>query len=158
MPQYLRSIRQGRWRAPSWLRCGEVQADALGDLATVDNQLSVYRVESQQDINRITIALAATRDNLQNVDYAVFDDAEFENIGIQISQSPGKTPDQVVNELHHDISNLTARQTAALAAIIARGKIERRPRGEIRDGMQAAMRCGALDYKAMKEHLLSKLY
>ncbi len=159
MSQYLRSIRQSRWSRPQWLDSSrnEVQADALKDLTTRENQISVYRVGSERDIDRITIALAATRDNLQNVDYAVFDDAEFQDIGIRIKQSSGATPDSRVNRLHHDISNLTVRQVCALAAIIANGKIDRRPRSKIRIGMQRAIERGDLDREVMKESILSRL-
>lgn len=159
MPRYLRSVRQGRWMAvPQWLNQsrGEVHADVLVDLATRDNKLSVFRVESDQDIDRITVALAATRDNLQNVDYAVFDDAELQGIGIQIKQSLGKTPAYQVNELHYDFFQLTARQTADLAAIIAKGNIARRPRFDIKESMRRAIQGGELDESAIKERILSE--
>lgn len=167
MPQYLRSVRRGRWELPQWLSPSrgdhqadalcDLQADALGDLATRGNKLSVFRVESDQDIDRITVALAATRDNLQNVDYAVFDDAELQGIGIHIRQSPGKTPAYQVNELHYDFFQLTARQTADLAAIIAKGNIARRPRFEIKESMRLAIQGGELDQEAIKKSVLSQL-
>lgn len=159
MPQYLRSIRQGRWALPQWLteQCKEVPADALNDLSTTGNKLSVYRADSQNDIDRITIALAATRDNLQNVDYAVFDDAEFQRIGIQITPSLGKTPASLVNDLHHDIVKLTAQQIAALATIIANGRKGRRPHKQIRDGLHLAIKRGELNKNEMKQQLLNAL-
>lgn len=159
MPQYLRSIRHGRWAPPQWTgtRHNDLQAEALKDLSTVDNRLSVYRADSEQDIDRIVIALAATRDNLQNVDYAVFDDAEFQGIGIQIEPSFGVPPAGMVNKLHHDIFKLTARQVAALATIIASGRIERRARPDIRSGLRLAIKCGEVNKNEMKEQLLNAL-
>ena len=90
MPRFLRTIRQSRWQAPKWPHPGSdaVKADALADLQTVNNLLSVYMVESIRDIHRITVALAATRDNLQNVDYVVFDDTGLQDIGIAATRSP----------------------------------------------------------------------
>ena len=159
MPSFLRSIRQSRWKKPEWLDpgSGEIKADALLDLQTSNNLLSVYRVESEHDINRITVALAATRDNLQNVGYAVFDDREFQNTGIAIVPSPGKTPDCRVNELHHDIGALTVGQTAALAAIIIKGELGRRLLSAIRSDMKQAIKSGVLDDTAIKEQILRKL-
>ena len=159
MPQYLRSIRQGRWELPQWpdANSGDVQADALRDLYTDKNKLSVYRADSQNDIDRITVALAATRDNLQNVDYAVFDDAEFQRIGLKITPSPGSTPVSIVNNLHHDIIQLTARQVVSLATIIAGGKKGRRLPKDIRDDLRRAIKCGEVNKSEMKERLLNAL-
>ena len=159
MPQYLRSVRQGRWQPPDWLPPdqNEVQADALRDLATDSNVLSVYLVESEQDIDRIVIALAATRDNPQNVDYAVFGDDEFRVAGIEVIESEGATPDRHVNELHRDLGKLTARQLSTLASIITKGRIRRRTRSQVRRGIQNAIKSGVLDADAINGNLRSRL-
>ena len=159
MPQYLRSVRQGRWQPPDWLPPdqNEVQADALRDLATDNNVLSVYLAESQQDIDRIIVALAATRDNPQNVDYAIFDDEEFLGAGIETIETEGATPDRRVNELHRDLGKLTARQLSALASMIAKGRILRRPRSQVRRGIRAAILSGVLDENSINERLRSRL-
>ena len=54
---------------------GDIQSDALLDLRTQDNALSVFRVDEGAGIGRIVTALAATRENLSHLDYVVFDDA-----------------------------------------------------------------------------------
>lgn len=159
MPSFLRTVRQSRWQAPDWLSPGvdAVKADALADLQTVNNLLSVYLAETSHDIDRITVALAATRDNLQNVDYVVFDGKGLQDIGIAAMRSPGNTPDYLVNEMHYDIGKLTARQTADLATVIITGKLGRRQRMAIKAGMKRAIQCGDLDDTAMKEQLLRQL-
>lgn len=159
MPRFLRTVRQSRWQAPAWLNPGTaaVKADALADLQTVNNLLSVYLVESAHDIDRITVALAATRDNLQNVDYVVFDDTELQDIGIAVMRSRGNTPDYLVNEMHYDIGKLTARQTADLATVIIQGNLGRRQRAAIKADMKQAIQCGDLDDTAIKEQLLLQL-
>lgn len=159
MPQYLRSVRQARWRVPEWVGpdSREIQADSLKDLATQGNLLSVYRADSQDDVERITVALAATRENLQNVDYAVFDDTEFQEAGIVVNKSSGATPDQAVNELHYDLGQLTARQNLRLAQMIANGKVERRPRKMIMEGLRQAIDEGELDDGDISDRLRSQL-
>ena len=160
MPRFLRTVRQSRWQAPEWLGPGvaEVKADALADLQTVNNLLSVYLVESARDVDRIAVALAATRDNLQNVDYVVFDGKGLQDIGVEAMRSSGNTPDYLVNEMHYDIGKLTARQTADLAAVIIKGNVGRCQRMVVKAGMKRAIQCGDLDDTAMKEQLLRQLH
>ena len=108
MTRYLRVVRQRRWATfpdIEWIAPGETQADALLDLQTKDNRLSVFRVDNDIDIQRVVIALAATRDHVANLDYAIFDDDELIARGIDITRTVGETPDQTANTLHHDIHN-----------------------------------------------------
>ncbi len=45
MPLFLRKIRKAKWykiNGAAWLPAGEFQADALSDLGTKDNTLSVW--------------------------------------------------------------------------------------------------------------------
>ena len=47
--------RQGRWLDLEWLPKGELQSDALLDLKTEDNKLSVYKVDGVEDTERVVI-------------------------------------------------------------------------------------------------------
>lgn len=159
MTRYLRSIRRSRWAPPDWLdpNQGDLPADALADLHTYRNALSVWVADSPEDTDRIIIALAATRDDVQHVDFAVFDDATLADAGIVIESRSGETPDDEVNRLHCNIERLTVRQVAALAAAIARGDHERRMPGSIRDGLTDALQSGRLDANRMSDRLLADL-
>jgi len=77
-----------------WLDFGkDVPADLLNDLKTTGNKLSVYEVyEDQSNLSRILSALASTRDSLNKIDFAVFDQGVCENLKIQKSQVHGRTP------------------------------------------------------------------
>ena len=75
MATFLRMTRQGRWlKYPDleWLQPDELQSDALLDLQTKDNRLSVYRAEGEEEAKQVVIALAANRESLSNLDYAIF--------------------------------------------------------------------------------------
>lgn len=63
MPLILRKIEKGRWnsdpQAVPWLPPGEVQAQALLDLAPKDNGLSVWLIEEDRsNLDRVVAALA----------------------------------------------------------------------------------------------------
>ena len=88
MPFILRTIRKSKWykheRVP-WLVEGELQADALGDLRTSDNELSVWLVEDDEsNLEQVVTALAVTRQRISNVDYALFDLQFLSELNIKI--------------------------------------------------------------------------
>ena len=60
MPCILRQIRKAKWyKHPNvpWLNEGELQADALADLITKDNTLSVWMLEDETFVERAATAL-----------------------------------------------------------------------------------------------------
>ena len=160
MTRFLRITRQARWlKHPDleWLSQGELQSDALGDLQTRDNALSVYRVDGKKDAERVVVALAANRDNLANLDYAIFEDVDVASIDIEISQNEGETPDAEVNELHYDLANLTARRLVQLAQVISLGEHSRMPKKTVQVRLRRALLAGYLDKVRLKPHLLRSI-
>ena len=153
MRQFLRSIRQGRWyRYPvvDWLDDGELQGDALSDIRTQDCRLSVYRVTSDADRQRVAVALAATRNEFSNMDYAVFVDSDLDALGITVQPTEGDTPDEAVNELHYELGNLTVKRLALLAKIVSVGEHRRIRQKQIKVLLQEAARSGRLDMARVK--------
>lgn len=160
MTYFLRVIRQTRWlKYPDleWLPDGELQGDALGDLQTTDSALSVFKVESETDKERVVIGLAANRDNPANLDYAIFEDSEFTSLGIAAEQREGATPDMEVNKLHFELRNLTVGRLAKLAQVVSMGKHDRIPRKLIKSRLQAALRAGTLNSERLKSQMLEDL-
>lgn len=166
MATLLRSIRQGRWQSdsqPTWLTTGDVPACTLIDLEAKDNILSVYEITDTCDISRIAIALVATRDNLQNFDYAFFDDTSLTSIGISIVAKLGKTPDPVVNQVHRDLGELTIGKLCDLATSIYKSQtIDRISRPKISERLFEAVRSGELDKNSvngkLKREIATKLW
>ena len=160
MTNFLRVTRHGRWLVyPDlpWLPQDGIQGDALLDLQTEDNRLSVYRVENEEDTKQVVIALAANRKNLVNLDYAIFEDSPLVSTGIAIQKQNGETPHDQVNKLHYDLANLTVGSLAVLAQAVASGAHTRVPWKNIKAGLQEAMGSGALDEGKMKPELLRRI-
>ena len=103
-----------------------LQADALGDLKTTSNTLSVWRVyEDESNLQEVILALASTRQSVSNYDYALIGDGTIAELGISLNDSPGDTLVASVNALHCDLVRLEASQVYQLAvAICANGKID----------------------------------
>lgn len=160
MTQYLRLVRQRRWATfpdIEWIAPEETQADALLDLQTRNNRLSVFRVDSDNDIQRVVVALAASRDHVANIDYAIFDDDELIVQGIDITQTVGETPDKTANMLHHDIHNLTVRQIELLARTIALADHTRIHRRDIQTMLRDALQSGDLEPDVVRPGVLTRI-
>ena len=156
----MRVVKKSRWHArPDWdgWEEGDIQGDALLDLRTQDNALSVFRVDESAGIGRIIAALAATRENLSHLDYVVFDDAPLEPIGVNMVQRDGKTPDNEVNDIHYDVVNLTVLKLVQLAQTVSQCRPERVPKIEVKAKLRQSLESRWLDTEKVDDGLLSQL-
>lgn len=158
MPQFLiANLKLDRWLPEGWTKAGEVPADALVDLRTRGNELSVFEVDEPKNGERIVVAFAATRNELSEIGYAIFDGAPLAVLGIAPQKSPGETPDDVVNALHYDLKALTATQVAGLAGAIANGTSQLILSKKLRGLLQAGLASKALDVARVNRKLLPLL-
>lgn len=103
-----------------WLRDEDVRADALIDLRTDRNTLSVYVLRSREETNihRVVAALAARRTTVDKMDFALLNLESLQRLGLELRQIGGDTPDATVNEWHRDLSFLTAERVTEIAMAI----------------------------------------
>src|SRR5687768_8214903 len=107
----MRVVRRNRWYPEglqAWLRKGEPPADSLLDLQTEDNQLSVWLIDDgRSDVERIAVAIAATRQSLSPFDYRLVRLHAVTRLRLRLAQTPGNSADQEANHLwHRDLSRL----------------------------------------------------
>ena len=88
-----------------WIPADDIRADAVNNFQTTDNCFSVYKIDEADDslIDRILIAIAATKDNADKIDYAVIDDELFNSLNIEFEKIDGMTPDNDINSMHLDV-------------------------------------------------------
>jgi len=146
----LRKIRKSKWyknEGVPWLAEGELQADALSDLATKDNELSVWRIEgNRSNLERVVVALAAGCDYISNFDYALFDQETLSEINIRIKNTEGDSPDEDANSWHVDLAELSATKLMELAtAIMRKAEIKRIPEKSILRLVARAVASGQID-------------
>jgi len=143
-----------------WLQPDELAADALQDLRTKQNRLSVYLVDSLESpaLNRVLAAMAASRDNIDKLDYASFDWSFLGDLGIEVEAVPGGTPDEEVNQWHRDLVELTAAKLAALGLTMRRhGNVSRKYPKDVTDLIREGVRLSQIDYGRLKQTLASKI-
>jgi hypothetical protein len=151
---YLRKIRKAKWYKSEllpWLSPNDLQADALVDLSTKSNELSVYLVDQDKaDLNQVVVALALTCDNLSNVDFALIKEEDLEPLQIKVRQSQGNTPDELVNSRHYDLYEITAQKILALALVIKHSEISRITEPNIKKNAIRALKEKRLDRSRVK--------
>lgn len=129
MPFVLRKIRKAKWYKSSdvpWLLDSDLQADALGDLVTKGNRLSVYLIDDDQaNLPQVVAALAASGQYVSDFEYALFDFAALLEFDIEVERAEGNTPDDLVNDWHRELVRLSVQKITALATLI-QGRAERR--------------------------------
>jgi len=138
---------------------GGLQADALKNFSTQNNALSVFCVnKNKMPIERILAAIAGGRDNVQEIDYALFDSKILEEHGIKISPKKGITADDEVNGLHIDLIDLTANQVEAIASSIQkRGELKRIPKRKIGENLAVGLKEGYLNRNRINSNLFGKM-
>lgn len=130
MAKLMRKIKKSRWADADdlpWLGPGDIQADAIVDLKTSSNSLSVFAVDdSAASVDDVVAALGASSDHLSVIDFALFGEEIAESLDIRMIPCPGDLVDAEVNSWHRDLRELSGRKLLALAEHIKKtAKIER---------------------------------
>jgi len=158
----LRTLRKNKFvreLQPAWVPQADVQSDALKDLETLDNELSVWLVEDDlSNLARILAALAANRDQLANIDFALLDLEVITTLGLLLQPTVGLTPDRTVSLLHRDLAQVTATQLTQLAqAITTHARLERRSKSQVRAFLLDSIAAGYIEFESLKEGIATKL-
>ncbi len=160
MPLLLRTIRKPRWYEVAWLEEGKAQADALRDLVTTENKLSVWHVEDDKsNLYQVVAAIAATRDHASNFDYALFDQTLLTRIRARIENTVGHTFHKEANACwHRDIVELSAEKIAELANIIMeRGTKDRISEIKVISLVKQAVTSGIVDMHKLEDDLKRRI-
>lgn len=163
MPFVLRKIRKAKWykhEAVHWLPEGELQADALSDLATKDNELSVWRVnDDRSNLEDVIAALGASSSVVSNLDYALFNQDALVQIDVRMKVTKGTTIDERVNtSWHSDLVELSASKLIDVArAILAKGEITRVPEKKVLELITSAVASGRIDSARLDERIRAKI-
>jgi hypothetical protein len=159
-PLLLRKIEKNRWMKMPYVPAGDVPADALRDLQTGSNNLSVWHVEEDSsNLERIVLAIAATRDAVTNLDYALFGYEVLAETNIKIKSSVGNSPDEIANATwHRDLTELSVSQIANLAkAIDLKGERNRVSERKVLQGIKKALAGGHIHPEKLKQNVSTKV-
>jgi|WetSurMetagenome_2_1015567.scaffolds.fasta_scaffold501911_2 hypothetical protein len=161
MPYLLRTIRKTRWiRDPNiaWQQ-NVVKADAMIDLKTEENCLSVWYIQdNKSNLDEVITALAANRDDVVVMDYMIIDASIPESIKIKMTDDKGNSPYKDANLWHRHLIELTTEKMYLLSKeMCERGiKIRKLPK-EISALLINALETNKIDANLLKRKLVERL-
>ncbi len=139
-----------------------VVADPItNDMRTQSHELSVWRIETLNDIREAVVALTAMYTRLQYIDMVAIDEAAILSRGLTITEELALTPVVDLRDTHRNISNLTARDLGSVAICvfdsIKEGRVWTFTDGEVKDLLNEAISKGRLDKGALEPGVRKKL-
>jgi hypothetical protein len=156
VPYLLRKIRRSKWFAGAvdWLPVGELQADALGDLATKSNELSLWFVpDDRGNLTEVIAALSLSGDHVSVVEYALIDLDLCRDRGFEIAENPGATPFDGANHWHRDLVRLTAGNVLNLAELVIHAPQERCHHKDVLTYVAQAVNSGKVNISKIRPDL-----
>jgi len=110
------------------LEADAIQADAMTDLRTENNALSVWRIDDDRvNLEQIIVALALAPNVSQptHIDCALFDEQFLASDEFKFEQVPGNTRCVAANNYHSHLTELSVQKLSKVAKII-KAKAERK--------------------------------
>jgi hypothetical protein len=158
MPAFLRNITNPKWVRPAWSTDEDIPADALTDLRSTNNELSVWAITTEvTDVSLALTAFASARANLDKLDYVLIDEGIPQSVSIRVDTCEGLTPCSSANHLHRNLAQLTVRKVSSLAVAIMALDKKRVTEKQVKTMLVEALNKGALDRNRVNPKLLSQL-
>jgi len=163
MALLVRKISRGKWPDnPCSINC--LQADAISDLRTQGNTLSVWRVENLNEIDEAVLALAASSktERIETITIVWEDEEVFLKKGITVNDTV--EGDTVVTDLrpkHRDLSDLSYDSLGVISEIIMNSlnssNTKRIPRQDVKKILVNAYKNDRISEEICTESLNSEL-
>ena len=152
--------RRAAFHPVDWIQQGDVSADALSNLRTTGNALSVWQIdENQTNLQRVVAALAAGRMKLDKIDYALIDRRSLDPLGVRLIKEAGGSCDRDANSLwHQDITELSGSKLLELAFTLqTHAKFKRFHKKAVRNLIAASIEDGFIDSTQLEDKLRKDL-
>jgi len=162
MPLLVRKINKAKWYQLDIEKDNNVSADAVTNcLKTTKNTLSVWRIESEADLDDAVLALAANQDHLDTIDVVILEESSLIDYNLNIVASPGETPVEYLIDAHRDIANLTfldlGKVKDHIVERIRKQKMKRYTVGSLKSLLKDAIQKGLLTKDDLKKSVKDKI-
>ncbi len=160
MPKFLRKLaNRAHFVRPEWLEDDDAPADAFGSFLTRDGALSFWAIdEDESNLGRVIAALAAGRDYIDKLDYALVEKSVFDIAGVVLRRVEGVSPDGGANQLwHQDLEGLSGKRLLMLAVNMRECRLERTPKKRVQDLILRSIDDGFISRARMNGKLRDKI-
>jgi len=156
----VRKISRGKWTIGE--QPASVNADAITQcLKTDENALSVWKIDSLDDLGKSILAMAAANDYLSKIDVVLLTEEQLRESRITIEETPGITPCKDLASSHRDLSHLNVKDLDAISALIAdqirADQVHTFTLGKLKVILGDAVNSGALLLDELKESVKEKV-
>ena len=95
---YLRRIKPENWEDKESL-----DAVSVSDLATDDNDISVWQINDFNELEEVGLTIAMTKNCLKDVNVVILEDKKLKELGLEITNQLGESRYAEKNNLHKNI-------------------------------------------------------
>lgn len=163
MPLLVRRIHRPKWEQINFEDTDDVTADAITNcLRTYNNDLSVWDIECENDLNDAILALitGSNQSKLSTLHYVIIDEELIINKEISIVETDGDTVVEDLVKSHKDISNLTYAKLGIIKNLIIdciqEGRCSFFSRAQLKKIINTAIESGRLKKEDLNEELVKK--
>jgi len=158
----IRKINKSKWYQINIMEDDDVSADAITNcLKTTGNTLSVWSIDSEEDIDEAVLAIASNLDHIETIDVVILNDTTLREYGISIITSTGNTPIESLREIHRDLAELTFSKLGIvkdhIVERIRNNKIKRFTKGQLKKLLSNAINKGLLQFDDLNDSIREKL-
>lgn len=158
----VRKINKAKWYQIDIMESDDVSADAITNcLKTTKNTLSVWHIETEDDLEKAVLAIVANQDHLDTIDVVILDEPSLTNYNLNIVASPGETPVISLIEAHRDIAELSFTKLGQVKEHIVQRirnqKLKRYTVSSLKKILTNAINEGLLRKEDLKESIRQKI-
>ncbi len=162
MSLLIRKINKAKWIQGDIENDSDVSADAITNcLRTTGNTLSVWQINTEDDLDSAVLALVSNQDHLEAIDVVILEEESINRYNIRIMVTPGKTPIEELSETHRDLADLTYSKLGTIKDHIVErirtDNLKRYTRGTIKKLIQKAIEDGKIELSDLKESIREKI-
>lgn len=163
MPYLIRKINRAKWSQIDYNTSEDISADVFGTcLKTSYNTLSVWRIESLNDIDDVALSIVTTFQHLDKIDLIIINEEDFNTSGLKIEESDGITHYSKMIKSHRDIvslrySSLGDVKNLLLKSLRTPDKVKKYTLKEVKELLKNAIDKGLIDIDCLNESIKNKL-
>ena len=162
MALLVRKIEKSKWMQKNILNGELASADAItNSLKTTNNTLSVWRVESEAEIEKAVLAIVSESQHLDAIDIIILDQEEIKSKKLELTNSLGKTPFKEFIHNHCDIVQLDYGSLGKVADIIInsfkKNRDTRYTKSQLKKIISDGIVQGSVKIEELNENIIRKL-
>lgn len=164
MSLLVRKIDRAKWEQTDIRNGADVSADAItGDLRTTANTLTVWEIESLDDLEEAVLAIVSAGTHLESIDVvAIRADALVASVA-ELEYPAGQefTPVDDLNRTHRNLAHLSYLKLGTVARsvvdVLGQDGVRRYTEGNLKGILKAAISKGRLNPDRLSEFIKRKL-